>query len=95
VSAAELAELGLPVRIRQASLAPQLRDPGSGSRATIGSADTAGDTPAPTPETSPEAARDTMSALQRGWQLGRAEAEGEDGDVPRPEPDSRGADDGS
>jgi signal transduction histidine kinase len=89
------AELGLPVRIRQASLAPQLRDSGSGSRVAVGSADLVGAAPPPSPEASPEAARDTMSALQRGWQLGRAEAEADLGDVPRPEPDSRGADDAS
>jgi signal transduction histidine kinase len=66
VSASELAELGLPVRVRQASLAPQLRQTGPAM------------TPAPTADadaaSSPEAVRNTMSALQRGWRLGRAEA---------------------
>ncbi len=62
VSAAELNELGLPVRVRRASLAPQLRD--TGARA----ADADDSVPnAP----SPEAARSTMTALQRGWERGR------------------------
>jgi signal transduction histidine kinase len=69
ISTEELAELGLPVRVRQASLAPQLRD----SRA----APVPPPAPAAEPESgSPEAARSTMSALQRGWQLGRAQAGG-------------------
>ena len=70
VSMAELAALGLPVRVRQANLAPQLRDSGPAAQAPAPA-------PAPAPSTdvtaSPEAAFSTMSALQRGWQLGRAE----------------------
>jgi hypothetical protein len=100
------------VRVRQASLAPQLRKspgatgsqtgfaggfsipgaltPGGTGPGTSGPSVT-GSTAAPTalPATgptgtgrvaspippSPEAARDTMSALQRGWQLGRSEAD--------------------
>jgi signal transduction histidine kinase len=62
VSAAELAELGLPVRVRQASLAPQLRD-----SSALGA--DAGEQVASAP--SPEAARSTMTALQRGWERGR------------------------
>jgi signal transduction histidine kinase len=105
-SKAEFTELGLPVRVRQASLAPQLRNspptppPGSetgfgaaglsggriGRPATSGPATTGSgvpEVPAPEPGTSgaggpapatPEAARNTVSALQRGWQLGRSEA---------------------
>jgi signal transduction histidine kinase len=58
----DLSELELPIRVRQASLAPQLRD-------TRKSADR----PAPEPrQASPEAARNTMAALQRGWELGRS-----------------------
>jgi signal transduction histidine kinase len=56
------ANFGLPTRVRQASLAPQLREPtrpdltpGRGSGLP-----------------SPEAARNTMAALQRGWELGRS-----------------------
>jgi signal transduction histidine kinase len=61
VSTTELTSMGLPVRVRQASLAPQLRDGG-------GLADPAEKAPgAP----SPEAARSTMTALQRGWERGR------------------------
>jgi hypothetical protein len=67
VSTAELGDLGLPMRVRQASLAPQLRDAGSATTPPAPSRDDA--------LASPEAARSTMSALQRGWQLGRAEAD--------------------
>lgn len=111
ISKAEVTELGLPVRVRQANLAPQLRSapgaptpgsqvgfsavggfsaaggfggsqigaPGPGRPATTGaggseSSATAGPGPAPA---TPEAARNTMSALQRGWQLGRSEAAAE------------------
>jgi hypothetical protein len=56
---------GLPVRVRQASLAPQLRDrERADARATEA-------TPA-----SAEAVRNTMSAMQRGWELGRSAAAG-------------------
>ena len=54
---------GLPVRVRQASLAPQLREATS----------TAGGTPGSTPG-SAEEVRSTMSAMQRGWELGRSVA---------------------
>jgi signal transduction histidine kinase len=57
----ELARLGLPVRVRQASLAPQLRDRRPGADG--------GDSVASAP--SPEAARSIMTALQRGWERGR------------------------
>jgi signal transduction histidine kinase len=73
VSSAELAELGLPVRVRQASMAPQLR-----TAAETAAASDAGSAPASVPAAgpgSPEEARNTVSALQRGWQLGRAEGE--------------------
>jgi signal transduction histidine kinase len=90
--AGEAAELGLPVRVRQASLAPQLRDaPAEESGFVSGGfslparrppvaepvAAEPDDIDAPQPTaapTSPEAARDMVSALQRGWLLGRAEA---------------------
>ncbi|HEX3926073.1 MAG TPA: nitrate- and nitrite sensing domain-containing protein [Streptosporangiaceae bacterium] len=62
ISAAELNEMGLPVRVRRASMAPQLRD--SGSHAA-GADDGVPSAP------SPEAARSTMTALQRGWERGR------------------------
>jgi len=97
VTTGELAELGLPVRVRQASMAPQLRDsqpaapplarrPGNGSVAarSFAAQSSLGPPSAAAPAASPEAARNTMSALQRGWQLGRAEA-GEAFDRPEPE----------
>jgi signal transduction histidine kinase len=72
------ADLGLPTRVRQANLAPQLRT---------------GEHSSPDAKTmptmhSPEAARDTMSALQRGWALGRAEASAELPDPPADPPRS-------
>jgi signal transduction histidine kinase len=87
----DVTDLGLPVRVRQANLAPQLRNRGpamapapTGDGAGgfgLGAAAAASPGPTPSPEStpSPEEARSTMSALQRGWQLGRAEA-----DVERP-----------
>ncbi len=120
VTTAELTDQGLPVRVRQASLAPQLRNsapagppsfgpaglrsvaspsglgpaavsPAVASSAGADSESTDGPerTPpprgidvfaaashSPDPAVSPEAARNTVNALQRGWQLGRAEAAG-------------------
>jgi signal transduction histidine kinase len=62
ITTTELTAMGLPVRVRQASLAPQLRDSGTLP------GDAAGGNPgAP----SPEAVRNTMTALQRGWERGR------------------------
>jgi signal transduction histidine kinase len=61
VSTTELTAMGLPVRVRQASLAPQLRD--SGARRGDGEASPNGP--------SPEVIRSTMAALQRGWEQGR------------------------
>jgi signal transduction histidine kinase len=104
VAKSDPSALGLPVRVRQASLAPQLRESpprpaadtslGAGfySGASAGSGrlrpgDSAIDPFAPRRSApyaaadadsqlaSPEAARNTMSALQRGWELGRSEAE--------------------
>jgi hypothetical protein len=63
VTTAELTPMGLPVRVRQASLAPQLRD--AGPPAGGDPAEQAAGGP------SPEAARSTMTALQRGWERGR------------------------
>jgi signal transduction histidine kinase len=53
---------GLPVRVRQASLAPQLREGTGSGGGTYGAAASA------------EAVRSTMSAMQRGWELGRSVA---------------------
>jgi signal transduction histidine kinase len=55
----------LPVRVRQAGLAPQLRDH---DRADSGAFRA--------PPASAEAVRNTMSAMQRGWELGRSVAAG-------------------
>jgi signal transduction histidine kinase len=62
---AEPGDFGLPTRVRQASIAPQLRE------------STRPDVPASRGSglPSPEAARNTMAALQRGWQLGRSAAD--------------------
>ncbi|WP_328314032.1 nitrate- and nitrite sensing domain-containing protein [Streptomyces sp. NBC_00442] len=63
---------GLPRRVRQASLAPQLKDAPDGHRA------------APEPDSGPEPERDAdevrdrMAALQRGWQRGRRHNEASD-----------------
>ena len=56
---------GLPVRVRRASLAPQLRDrkPADGEAVQAAPA-------------SAEAVKTTMSAMQRGWELGRSAAAG-------------------
>ena len=68
---------GLPKRVRQASLAPQLRD-----RTTPSSTPSAasGDNVV---NRSPDDIRNALSAMQRGWQQGRAENEsgspGQDG----------------
>ncbi len=62
---------GLPKRVRQASLAPQLRD-----RAATSSTPSAasGDNVA---NRSPDDIRNALSAMQRGWQQGRAADEGD------------------
>jgi hypothetical protein len=62
---------GLPRRVRQANIAPQLRaDPAVRQRRTP-PADTGGGGQAAGP--SPDEIRATMSALQRGWQEGRSQ----------------------
>ena len=60
---------GLPRRVRQANLAPQLRESPPQRRTTVASAGLAGGSPGP----SPAEIRQTMSSLQRGWQEGRAQ----------------------
>jgi hypothetical protein len=57
-----LTELVLPRRIRQASLAPQLREPPP---------DAADSNGGPAAERSPDEMRDALSAMQRGWERGR------------------------
>jgi hypothetical protein len=57
---------GLPRRVRQASLAPELR--GSGGAAASGPAGVA-----PASAASLSDMRNTLSAMQRGWQQGRSQ----------------------
>src|ERR1022692_1981562 len=64
VSTDDLEDAELPRRIRQASLAPQLRD-------SSGRIDTGTDSD-PADARSPEEARATVSAIQQGWQRGRS-----------------------
>ena len=64
---------GLPVRVRQASLAPQLRGEAP-EAATTGTFEVA--------PTSADAIRSTLSAMQRGWERGRSEARAPDGTQP-------------
>jgi signal transduction histidine kinase len=65
---------GLPRRVRQASIAPQLRD--NPPRRQTSSASASASTPASAPVSAsgptPAEIRQTMSALQRGWQEGRS-----------------------
>ncbi|MGH3203071.1 MAG: hypothetical protein ACRDP5_13605, partial [Streptosporangiaceae bacterium] len=58
---------GLPRRVRQASIAPQLRDNPPRRRTSPAPA------PAPASGPTPAQIRQTMSALQRGWQEGRSQ----------------------
>ena len=77
---------GLPRRVKQASLAPQLRDNPPPRRTTLASSGPYGGMPGPAASPgapgspaapgssgpSPAEIRQTMSALQRGWQEGRS-----------------------
>jgi signal transduction histidine kinase len=58
---------GLPRRVKQASIAPQLRDNPPRRRTS------AAPSPAPAGGPTPAEIRQTMSALQRGWQEGRSQ----------------------
>ncbi len=85
---ADLTEFGLPRRIRQASLAPQLRNTGPQSLTATDEEDP--DFP------SPEEARATMAAIQRGWERGRsAFAAAESGQAADAEPDGSAEDGGA
>ena len=66
-SSAPLSPNGLPRRVRQASLAAQLRTPSPAPQAPDFTAD------ATAPRRSPETVRATMAALQQGWTRGRDE----------------------
>jgi signal transduction histidine kinase len=63
VATSDAPQTDLPRRIRQASLAPQLRSGGLPAAAPA--------EPSQSDDPSPEAARSTMTALQRGWERGR------------------------
>ncbi len=87
LEAVAVAELdGLPVRVRQASLAPQLRQPAA----------TPAEPSLPAGLPSPDAARSTMAALQLGWQRGRSAPEpyGQDDAAETPDDASQAPDEG-
>ena len=71
---------GLPRRVRQANLAPQLRDSPPPRRTTVASTGLTGGSPGP----SPAEIRQTMSSLQRGWQEGRAQMASQSPGAPVP-----------
>jgi signal transduction histidine kinase len=64
VAPADPDQTDLPMRVRQASIAPQLR----------AAADTRPAPDAPAGPASPEAARNTMAAMQQGWERGRVDS---------------------
>jgi signal transduction histidine kinase len=67
-----LTENGLPQRVRQMSLAPQLRDSAGAQPLSA---------PVGSPPRSPEKARSVMSAFRQGWRLGQSENGGKQGQV--------------
>jgi signal transduction histidine kinase len=78
---------GLPRRVRQASLAPQLRDSPPPRQTTVASTGLSGGPAGP----SPAEIRQTMSALQRGWQEGRSQMAGQPPGSPIPPDGTPGA----
>jgi hypothetical protein len=62
---------GLPRRVRQANLAPQLR-----SSAAAAASDGPGGVPRATAASLSDM-RNTLSAMQRGWQQGRSQSQGD------------------
>jgi len=78
---------GLPRRVKQANLAPQLRDEPPPRRTTLASSGASGGVSGSPgsprspglPGPSPAEIRQTMSALQRGWQEGRSQRIAEQG----------------
>jgi hypothetical protein len=69
---------GLPRRVKQANLAPQLREEPPPRRTTLASSGASGGVSGSSgspglPGPSPAEIRQTMSALQRGWQEGRSQ----------------------
>ncbi|HXZ75682.1 MAG TPA: nitrate- and nitrite sensing domain-containing protein [Streptosporangiaceae bacterium] len=91
---------GLPRRVRQASLAPQLRDtparPGPSADLGVLAEPPPTEWSAAERERSPEETRVTMSAIQRGWERGRSvfdPAGGNGEGTPEPGPGTGGPDD--
>jgi signal transduction histidine kinase len=88
---------GLPRRVRQASIAPQLRDqPGGATAASrLAGAGTGTGTGTGSEERSPEETRNLFSSLQQGWQRGRVDDLDYPDDDPQEWPGGRpGPDDG-
>lgn len=86
---------GLPRRVRQASLAPQLRETeGPADRGTGAGADDRGTVGAAGPESferDAEEVRARMAAMQRGWQRGRRHtADPDDTSAPGTTPEGDG-----
>jgi hypothetical protein len=91
-AAARSAVPGLPQRVRQASLAPQLRDrppPAAGNAGDTTGRDSAAGGGGPGP-VSPEKTRALFTSLQQGWRRGRSQA-GQTGGGPGPAPDAKPA----
>jgi signal transduction histidine kinase len=65
-AASSTSHLGMPIRVPQASLAPQLRPRRDAARA-------AEDEAAEAPVRSPEATRNMLSLMQQGWRRGRVD----------------------
>ena len=66
--------LGMPIRVPQASLAPQLRPRADGGQqAAGGDRQLAGGTAPDADERSPEATRNLMVLMQQGWERGRVD----------------------
>jgi signal transduction histidine kinase len=61
--------LGMPVRVPQTNMAPQLRSAGGGS----GQQQPAAASPPPVDDRTPEATRSMMIMMQQGWERGRAD----------------------
>jgi signal transduction histidine kinase len=61
------AHLGMPIRVPQASMAPQLRDRRQAGRGVAAREEAGVD------DRAPEAVRDMMAQMQQGWKLGRAD----------------------
>ncbi len=70
--ASSSSHLGMPIRIPQASLAPQLRARHDAAARTVGQMSGEQEAPEADPR-SPEAARNMLILMQQGWQRGRVD----------------------